>query len=164
MIISYMACLCRTGVKFELIRLNKIRDYSLKSNHQEMQLFKVATSFGLCLKVLHFQEQPFKQLQYFEKKLPISFSHTLDDLHTLDKFSFTFRSSRSHIISKIGLLKFQQYSQENTCIGVSCIGPQPCNFIKETPTQVFSCEYCTISRNSFLYGAPLLLYFEQLHR
>ena len=41
---------------------------------------------------------------------------------------------------------------------------QPCNFIKETPTQVFSCEYCTISRNSFLYRAPLLLYFEQLHR
>ena len=110
MIISYMACLCRTGVKFELIRLNKIRDYSLKSNHQEMQLFKVATSFGLCLKVLHFQEQPFKQLQYFEKKLPISFSHTLDDLHTLDKFSFTFRSSRSQIIFKIVVLKHLYWS------------------------------------------------------
>ena len=74
----------------------------------------------MYLKVLHFQKQPFKQLQYFEKKnLPISFSHTLDDLHTLAKFSFTFRSSRSQAISKIGLLKILQYPQENTCIGVS---------------------------------------------
>ena len=74
----------------------------------------------MCLKVLQFQKQPFKQLQQFEKKdLPISFSHTLDDLHTLEKFSFTFRSSRSQIISEIGLLKIVQYPQENTCIRVS---------------------------------------------
>ena len=31
-------------------------------------MFKEATSFELRLKVLHFQKQPFKQLQYFEKK------------------------------------------------------------------------------------------------
>ena len=82
-------------------------------------ILKEATSFELCLKVLHLQKQPFKQLQYFEKKLPISFSHTLDDLHTLDKFSFTFRSNRSQIIFKIGVLKILQHSQENTGIGVS---------------------------------------------
>ena len=39
---------------------------------------------------------------------------------------------------------------------------QPCNFIKETPTQVFSCEYCKIYRISFFYRASPLLYFEQL--
>ena len=83
-------------------------------------MFKEATSFELRLKVLHFQKQPFKQLQYFEKKkLPISSSHTLDNLHILDKFSFTFRSSRSQIIFKIGVLKILQYPQENICIGVS---------------------------------------------
>ena len=68
-------------------------------------ILKEATSFELCFKVLHLQKQPFKQLQYFEKNLPISFGHTLDDSHTLDKFSFTFRSRRSQIIFKIGVLK-----------------------------------------------------------
>ena len=30
--------------------------------------------------------------------------------------------------------------------------PQTCNFIKkETPTQVFSCEYCEILKNNFFY-------------
>ena len=43
-------------------------------------------------------------------------------------------------------------------------GLQPCNFIKETPTQLFSYKYCKISRNSFLYRATPLLYFEQLQR
>ena len=31
-----------------------------------------------------------------------------------------------------------------------------CNFIKDTPTQVFSCEYCEIFKNSFFNRAPLL--------
>ena len=43
-------------------------------------------------------------------------------------------------------------------------GLQPCNVIKETLTQLFSYEYCKISRNSFLYRATPLLYFEQLQR
>ena len=93
----------------------------------------------------------------FKNDLCISFSHTLNDLHTLDKFSFTFRSSRSQIIIKIGVLKVSQYSQENTCVRVSidnAAGLQPCNFIKETQTQVFSCEYCEIFKNSFFYRAP----------
>ena len=34
-------------------------------------------------------------------------------------------------------------------------GLQPCNFVKETATQVFFCEYCKISGKSFLYGAPV---------
>ena len=57
------------------------------------------TSFELCLKMLHFQKQPFKQLLW--KKFANKFSHTLDNLHTLDKFSFTFRSRCSQIILKI---------------------------------------------------------------
>ena len=27
---------------------------------------------------------------------------------------------------------------------------------KETPTQVFSCEFCEIFKNSFSYGTPLV--------
>ena len=28
--------------------------------------------------------------------------------------------------------------------------------LKETPTQVLSCKYCNISKNSFFYRAPLM--------
>ena len=34
-------------------------------------------------------------------------------------------------------------------------GAQDCNFIKkEALAQVFSCEFCQISKNTFFYGAP----------
>ena len=34
---------------------------------------------------------------------------------------------------------------------------QACNFIKkETLAQVFSCEFCEISKNTFLYRTPLV--------
>ena len=29
-------------------------------------------------------------------------------------------------------------------------------YLKETPTQVFSCEYCEIFKNSFFYRTPLV--------
>ena len=159
MIISHMACFCRTGVKFEqcninifyLIALNKISDYHLKSNHQEMQLFVYLQRSNLCLKVLHIQKQPFKQLQYSEKKI------------TLDKFSLTFRSSRSQIIFKIDVLLESALPVLESLIK-NVAGLQPCNFIKETPTYMFSCEYCKVSRNSFLYRAPPFIYFQQLQR
>ena len=36
--------------------------------------------------------------------------------------------------------------------------PQACNFIKkETLVQVFSCEFCEISKNTFFHRAPRLL-------
>ena len=35
--------------------------------------------------------------------------------------------------------------------------PQACNFSeKETLAQVFSCEFCEISKNTFLHRTPLL--------
>ena len=37
-------------------------------------------------------------------------------------------------------------------------GLQPCNFIKETPAQLFFCEYCEIFKNSFFYRAPYVLW------
>ena len=44
------------------------------------------------------------------------------------------------MFSKKAVLKNSQYSQENTCVRV----PE-----KETPTQVFSCEYCKIFKNTY---------------
>ena len=52
---------------------------------------------------------------------------------------------------KKAFLKISQDSQENPCVVVSfnkITGLEVCNFIrKETPTQVFSCEYCEIFKN-----------------
>ena len=46
-------------------------------------------------------------------------------------------------------LNISQNSQENTSVRVSFTG-QACNFIKkETPTQMFSCEFCEIFKNTF---------------
>ena len=46
---------------------------------------------------------------------------------------------------------------ENTCARVSfLIKLQACNFIKkETLTQLFSCEFCEIYKNTFFHIAPL---------
>ena len=49
-------------------------------------------------------------------------------------------------------LKNSQNSQENTCARVSCLIKLQAsgNFLKkETLAQVFSCEFCDISKNTF---------------
>ena len=49
-------------------------------------------------------------------------------------------------------LEISQNSQENTCARTSFLKlqPQTCNFIqKETLAQVFACEFCEISKNTF---------------
>ena len=51
-------------------------------------------------------------------------------------------------------LKILLYSHESICVGVSleslCLFLQACNFVKkETLAQVFSCEFCEISKNTF---------------
>ena len=60
-------------------------------------------------------------------------------------------------------LENSQNSQENTCARVSfltklqqlALALAGLSFIeKETPAQVFSCEFCKISMNSFLYRTP----------
>ena len=51
------------------------------------------------------------------------------------------------------LLEILQNSQENTCAKFSFLiklQAETCNFIKkETLAQVFSCEFCEISKNTF---------------
>ena len=50
-------------------------------------------------------------------------------------------------------LKISQISQENTCVGISfyksCSLRRLCNFIKKTPTQVFSCWICKTFKNIY---------------
>ena len=57
-------------------------------------------------------------------------------------------------------LNISQNSQENTCARVSFLiklQARPCNFSKkETLAQVFSCEFCEISKNTFFYRTPLV--------
>ena len=50
-------------------------------------------------------------------------------------------------------LEISQNSQENTYARV----PEACNFVKkETLAQVFSCEFCEISKNIFSHRTPLV--------
>ena len=49
-------------------------------------------------------------------------------------------------------LEISQNSQENTCVF----------FNKETLAQVFSCEFCEISKNTFSYRTPLVAASEKL--
>ena len=55
------------------------------------------------------------------------------------------------VLEKKVFLEISQNSQENTCArAFFLIKLQGCNFIKkETLTQVFSCEFCEISKNTF---------------
>ena len=62
----------------------------------------------------------------------------------------TLRSSRPDVLCKKVFLEISQNSQKNTCA-------QACNFIKkETLAQVFSCEFCQISKDTFSYRTPLV--------
>ena len=54
------------------------------------------------------------------------------------------------------LHEISQNSHENTCAGVSfLIKLEVRNFIKkETVAQVFSCEFCEVSKKNFFYRTP----------
>ena len=74
------------------------------------------------------------------------------------------------VLQKMVSLEISQNSQENTCVRVSFLIKlqAACNFIKkETLAQVFSREFCKISKNTFfikhlswlvLYSFTLVLY------
>ena len=57
-----------------------------------------------------------------------------------------FRSSRPEVFCKKLPLEISQNSQENTCGRVS--------FLRDSGIQVFSCEFCDISKNTFYYRTP----------
>ena len=64
--------------------------------------------------------------------------------------------AQKYSVKKI-FLEISQNSQEKTCTRVSLSKLQAgaCNFIKkETLAQVFSSEFCEVSKNTFSYGTP----------
>ena len=67
-----------------------------------------------------------------------------------------FRSSHQRCSIKKGVLRnFAKFTGKHLCQRlffnkVACLRPEACNFIKkETLAQVFSCEFCNISKNTF---------------
>ena len=52
-------------------------------------------------------------------------------------------------------LEISQISQENTCARASQ-SLRPATLSKKTLAQVFSCEFCEISKNTFFYKTPLV--------
>ena len=67
---------------------------------------------------------------------------------------FTEAVTRSCSVKKV-FLETSQNSRESTCARATFLiklQSQACNFIKkETLAQVFSCEFCEISKNTFFY-------------
>ena len=64
---------------------------------------------------------------------------------------------------KMVFLEFSQNSQENTCARVSFLIKLQASGLSCRPllkkrllAQVFSCEFCEISKNTFFYGTPLV--------
>ena len=78
--------------------------------------------------------------------------------HLKCKYCVMFRSSRPEVFCKKGVLDISQNSQENIYARISFLiklQASVCNFIKkETLAQVFSCEFCEVSKNTFSYRTP----------
>ena len=70
------------------------------------------------------------------------------------------RSSRPEVFCKKGVLRNFAKFTGKTCARVSFfnkVAGKVCNFIKkESLAQVFSCEFCEISKNTFFYRTPLV--------
>ena len=57
-------------------------------------------------------------------------------------------SSKKGILEKLAKLTAKHLSQ--SFFFNQAAGPEPCNFFKkETPKQVFSCEFCKIFKNTY---------------
>ena len=68
------------------------------------------------------------------------------------------RSSRPEVFCKKSVLGIFANSQENACARIiffnKVAGLSQQLYKKETPAQVFSCEFCEISKNTFPYKTP----------
>ena len=75
-------------------------------------------------------------------------------------FTLNMEAATGGVLLEKLILKISQISQENTCVRVSFLiklqaSGQAFNFIKkETLTQVFSCEFSKIFKNTFFHRTP----------
>ena len=111
-------------------------------------LYTQATNFSSRSESKHFRPPPslrclldFSEIFFFEILPPFS--------------SETF--VQRCFVKKV-FLEISQNSQENTCARDSFLiklRAETCNFIKkESLAQVFSCEFCEISKSTFFYRTP----------
>ena len=70
------------------------------------------------------------------------------------------RSSRLEVFWKKGVLRnFTKMTGKHLCQSLffnKVAGLRPANLLKETLTKMFSCKFCVISKNTFLYRTPLV--------
>ena len=93
-------------------------------------------------------------------------AHIVKDFFLKAVWSPPHRSSRPEVFYKKVFLEISQNSQKNICARASfLIKLQALNFTKkETLAQVFSCEFCESSKNTFFFAEHLwwlLLYLHQ---
>ena len=68
---------------------------------------------------------------------------------TWDEMKISYRSSRPEVFCKKGVLRnFSKFTGKHLCQRLFF-------FKKESLAQVFSCEFCQISKNIFFYRTPL---------
>ena len=102
------------------------------------------------------------------KKLILSCT-MLKNEQTMDIFSTILRSSRPNLFCEKGVLRtFANFTGKHLrqTVFFNKVAGNACNFIqKETLAQVFSCEVCEISKNTFFYRTTLVVasaYFKNL--
>ena len=82
------------------------------------------------------------------------------DLYKKRKKTMLFTSSRPEVFCKKGVLgNFAKFTGKHLCQSLffNKVAGGACNFIKkETLAQVFSCEFCEISKNIFSQRTPLV--------
>ena len=107
---------------------------------------------------------------YFEEHLRTTASVVFTLVTTvLWKWIFLSEAATVSVLSKKVFLEISQNSQENICARVSFLiklqaWAWACNFIKkETQAQMFSCEFCEISKNTFLQNPFELLLLSCLY-
>ena len=90
--------------------------------------------------------------------------HDVFRIYTANYVIVKTRSSRSEVFCKKGVpINFAKFTGKHLCQSLFSNRPQACNFTEtETLAQVFSCEFCEISKNTFFHRAPLVAASEKL--
>ena len=106
---------------------------------------------------VNFQE--FNLCTYINFALPFAFLYALCELlEEQTVYCGNNRSSRPEVFWKKGVLRyFAKFTGKHLyqSLFINKVAGLTCNFIKkESLAQVFSCEFCKISKNTFFYRTP----------
>ena len=111
-----------------------------------MTMSNISTSGGLCYMKLTINSRTTFVNFPFERPFILEFEK-------IKKYFLLFKSSTRSVLCNKVFSEISQNPQENICARISFLiklQASACNFIKkETLTQVFSREFCKISKNTF---------------